>query len=95
MVMARLPGKAEAQLMSMLRNTIINVSASEGFKQAMVTAGGVSLKEIVPSTLASKLLPGIYFAGEIVDLDGPCGGYNLQWAISSGCLAGKSAAERP
>ena len=44
-------------------------------------------------TLESKLVPGLYFAGEILDVDGICGGYNLQWAWASGCLAGKSAAK--
>lgn len=91
MVTARLPGKAETQLMSILKKTPVNITSSEGFKQAMVTAGGVSLKEVVPSTLESRLIPGLYFAGEIVDLDGPCGGFNLQWAISSGWLAGNSS----
>ena len=55
----------------------------------MVTRGGVSLKKVDPETLGSRLLPGLYFAGEVLDLDGPCGGYNLQWAFSSGALAGK------
>lgn len=56
----------------------------------MVTRGGVALKEVDPQTLASRLLPGLAFAGEILDLDGPSGGFNLQWAFSSGRLAGSS-----
>ena len=54
----------------------------------MKTRGGVSLKEINPKTMQSKLVDGLYFCGEVMDLDGPCGGYNLQWSFSSGYLAG-------
>ncbi len=55
---------------------------------AMITRGGVSLKEINPNTMMSKLIPHLYFCGEIVDIDGPCGGYNLQWSFSSGYQCG-------
>ncbi len=65
---------------------------TEGFARAMVTRGGVSLRHVEPRALASRLLSGLFFAGEVLDLDGPCGGFNLQWAFSSGCLAGRSAA---
>ena len=54
----------------------------------MVTRGGVALEELDPRTLACRRLPGLHCAGEIVDLDGPCGGYNLTWAFASGWLAG-------
>ena len=64
----------------------------KGFERAVVTAGGVSLKEIVPKTMASRLRPGLYFCGEVLDLDGDTGGYNLQIAFSTGSLAGTSAA---
>ena len=69
------------------------VTATEGFDSAIVTRGGVNLKEVDPRTLESRLVNGLYFAGEVLDLDGPCGGYNLQWAFSSGHLAGLSASE--
>jgi len=59
------------------------------FDNAMITRGGVSLKEINPKSMQSKSIKGLYFCGEVVDIDGPCGGYNLQWAFSSGVLAGK------
>jgi hypothetical protein len=59
----------------------------------MITRGGVSLKEVDRGTLQSKLLKGLYFAGEVLDLDGPCGGYNLQWAFSGGMLAAESCAD--
>ena len=65
--------------------------STEGFEKAIVTSGGVALKEVNPKTLESRLVKGLYFAGEILDLDGPCGGFNLQWAFSSGWLAGTSA----
>jgi len=60
-----------------------------GFNTAMVTAGGVSLDEVNPKTMESKLVPGLYFAGEVLDIDGDTGGYNLQAAFSTGYLAGK------
>jgi len=65
----------------------------KGFDRAVVTAGGVSLKEIVPKTMASRLRPGLFFCGEVLDLDGDTGGYNLQIAFSTGSLAGISAAK--
>ena len=68
------------------------ITATEGFGNAVVTRGGVALAEVDPRTLRSKRLDGLFFAGEVLDLDGPCGGYNLQWAFASGCLAGRSAA---
>ena len=60
--------------------------------EAIVTSGGVSVKEVRPSTLESKLLPGLYFAGEVLDVDAYTGGFNLQIAWSTGRLAGLSAA---
>jgi len=53
--------------------------------------GGIRLKEVNTKTLESKKIQGLYFAGEVLDLDGPCGGYNLQWAFASGVLAARSA----
>jgi hypothetical protein len=91
MIMARLPEQAQRQLVATLDKLVVHVVATDGFEQAMVTSGGVSLKEVHPATLESRIVPGLYFAGEILDLDGPCGGFNLQWCASSGWLAGKSA----
>lgn len=68
----------------------------DGFRpieEAIVTSGGVDVKEITPKTMESKLCPGLYFAGEVIDVDAYTGGYNLQIAFSTGYLAGKSAAE--
>lgn len=58
---------------------------------AQVTAGSMLNKEFDPETMESKLVPGLYACGEVLDIDGDCGGYNLQWAWSSGCLAGSHA----
>lgn len=85
----RLPGQQRDNLIKMLTATPLTVIGHAGFAAAMVTRGGVSLKQIKPETLESQLVKGLYFCGEIVDLDGPCGGYNLQWAFSSGHLAGQ------
>lgn len=63
-----------------------------GFQQAQVVAGGVDTSEVDPRTMASRLVPGLYFAGEVFDIDGICGGYNLQWAWASGFVAGRHAA---
>lgn len=63
-----------------------------GFQQAQVVAGGVDTSEVDPCTMASRLVPGLYFAGEVLDIDGICGGYNLQWAWASGFVAGRHAA---
>jgi predicted Rossmann fold flavoprotein len=78
------------QLEELLTKCPLNIPRTEGFEKAMVTRGGVSLKEVDPGTLQSKLVEGLYFAGEVLDLDAPCGGYNLQWAFSSGFMAGNA-----
>ena len=69
----------------------LHITESNPYENAQVSAGGVDVKEVEP-TMESKLCPGVYFAGEILDVDGRCGGYNLQWAWSSGYLAGHHAA---
>jgi predicted flavoprotein YhiN len=74
-----------------IKATAIPVNGSLGFKKAEVTAGGISLAEVDSRTMESKLVPGLYVAGEILDLDGPIGGYNFQAAFSTGWLAGESA----
>jgi len=82
-------GILKNKLIKLLAWTPFTINGHDGFDKAMITRGGVSLKEINPKTMESKIIKGLYFAGEIVDLDGPCGGYNLQWAFSSGYLAGE------
>ena len=79
-----------AALVGALKNTAIPITGTRGFGKAEVTAGGVALNEIDSRSMQSKLVPGLYFAGEILDLDGPIGGYNFQAAFSTGVLAGRS-----
>ena len=71
----------------------IDIIGTKGFDHAQVCAGGVDTDEINPTTMESRIVPGLYFAGEVVDIDGLCGGYNLQWAWSSGFVAGSTAAD--
>ncbi len=66
------------------------INDTQSWKYAQITCGGISVKEVESKTMESKIVPNLYFAGEILDVDGDCGGYNLQWAWSSGYLAGKS-----
>jgi hypothetical protein len=85
----KIDGAKKAKLFSLLTWTPLTVTGHDGFKMAMITRGGVSLKEIDPKTMQSKKVKGLYFCGEVMNLDGPCGGYNLQWSFASGYLAGK------
>ena len=75
-----------------LKNWLLPVSATSPWEHAQVTAGGIHLCEFIPQTLESRLVPGLYAVGEVLDVDGDCGGYNLQWAWTSGYLAGQAAA---
>lgn len=83
-------GIKREKLIKNLAWTPLTVIGHEGFKNAMITRGGVELKQIDSKTMQSKLIDGLYFCGEVVNIDGPCGGYNLQWSFSSGNLAGKT-----
>jgi predicted flavoprotein YhiN len=77
-----------ARLVRLLKCLPIPITGTLGFEKAEVTAGGVTLDEVDSRTMQSKLVPGLYIAGEILDLDGPIGGYNFQAAWSTGWLAG-------
>lgn len=81
------------KLVSVIRHLRVDITGTKGFDAAQVTAGGVDTEEIDGNTMESKLVSGLYFAGEVVDIDGMCGGYNLQWAWSSGWVAGCHAGE--
>ena len=70
----------------------LTLTGLRGYQEAIITQGGVNVKEINPSTMESKRLSGLYFAGEALDLDAVTGGFNLQIAWSTGMLAGRSAA---
>lgn len=85
----QIEGQKREKLVKTLAWTPFNIVGHDGFKQAMITRGGVDLKQINSKTMQSKLIDGLYFCGELVDIDGPCGGYNLQWSFSSGFLSGK------
>ena len=71
----------------------LKISDTNGFDNAQVCAGGIPLAEVNETTMESRCVNGLYLAGEILDVDGECGGYNLQWAWSSGYLAGLHAAQ--
>jgi predicted Rossmann fold flavoprotein len=79
-------------LVQTLKGLPMTVSGTRPLAEAIVTRGGVSLREVNPRTMESKITPGLYFAGEVLDIDGRTGGYNLQAAFSTGWLAGESAA---
>ncbi|MDD3007151.1 MAG: NAD(P)/FAD-dependent oxidoreductase [Candidatus Pacebacteria bacterium] len=81
------------QLLHLLKEMELGVVGLLGFDKAVITSGGVNLREVDPKTMKSKVIDNLYFAGEVLDLDAPTGGYNLQEAWSTGYLAGKSAAE--
>ena len=83
------------KLCQALKSLPIPLKKLAPLEEAIVTRGGVSVKEINPATMESKLLPGLYFAGEVMDVDAHTGGYNLQIAWSTGALAGQAAAEEP
>jgi predicted flavoprotein YhiN len=81
-----------AKLVKSLKEWRLEPRQMRSLKEAMVTVGGVTLKEIDPETMQSRLRPGLYFAGEVMDVDGPSGGYNLHAAFASAALAVRSIA---
>lgn len=83
------------RLSETIKHLVLTVTKTRPLAEAIVTAGGVSTKEIHPKTMESKLVPGLYFAGEVVDVDGFTGGYNLQAAFSMGAAAGRWSAAAP
>ena len=87
------PNTDHKSLARTLKNWKMEISGFVGYERCVVTAGGVSQEEVTAKTLESKLTPGLYFAGEVLDLDADTGGYNLQIAFSTGYLAGISAAK--
>jgi len=79
------------KIIKLLKEFELSVKGLVGFKKAIVTSGGVDLKEVDPKTMKSKIIDNLYFAGEILDIDGPTGGYNLQVAWSTGYLVGENS----
>jgi predicted Rossmann fold flavoprotein len=94
------PGKVAHQITAQERKRLrrwlkdfrLEVTGYRPFEEAIITAGGVDTREVDPRTMASRLVKGLYFAGEVLDVDADTGGYNLQAAFSTGSLAGQSAA---
>ena len=82
--------KERKQIRILLKNFRFTISNHRSFKEAIITAGGIPTNEISQKTMESKIIKGLYFAGEIIDLDAETGGYNLQIAYSTGWLAGDS-----
>jgi len=83
-----------ARLQEQITNLTFTITGTRPVSEAIVTAGGIHVKEINPKTMESKLIEGLYFAGEVIDIDGYTGGFNLQAAFSTGYVAGQSAAEK-
>ena len=87
------PNADHKTLAKSLKAWKMEIAGFVGYERCVITAGGVSLEELTAKTLESKMVPGLYFAGEVLDLDADTGGYNLQTAFSTGYLAGISAAK--
>ena len=79
-----------ANLAKLLKNIEVEINGHLGFETAIVTSGGIDLKEVDQKTMKSKIISNLYFAGEILDIDGKTGGYNLQMCWTTGYLAGKN-----
>jgi predicted Rossmann fold flavoprotein len=92
--LANFPKKERELLFRVVRSCVLPVRGPLGYDRAEVTAGGISLKEVNPKTLESNIVPGLFFAGEVLEVDGRIGGFNLQWAWSSGYVAGCAATEK-
>ena len=80
------------RLLNLLKSLNMTVTSLQGFEHSLITSGGVAIKEIDPKTMRSKLIENLFFAGEIIDVDGPTGGYNLQVCWSTGYVAGENSA---
>jgi predicted Rossmann fold flavoprotein len=87
------PEKRAESAVKLLQGMDVKVKSTKGWNEAQVTRGGVKTDEVNYENMESRIVPGLYFCGEVLDVDGPCGGFNLQWAWSSGFLCGRSAAE--
>jgi predicted Rossmann fold flavoprotein len=90
---ADLPAKAENALIRHISDSVFEVTGKTTFKEEFVTAGGIQLSEIDANTMMSRKVPGLYFAGEVMDVDGITGGFNFQHAWTSGWIAAKAIAE--
>ena len=78
------------RLCGVIKNLTLHITGTRPIEEAIITGGGISVKEINPSTMESKIIKGLYFAGEVIDVDAYTGGFNLQIAFSTGYTAGNS-----
>lgn len=92
-VVSRLDAFRRRRLIELLTAWPLVVTRTDSWDKAMAASGGIARDEVEAATLRSRLYSNLFFAGEFLDVDGPCGGYNLQWAFSSGCVAGTCAAQ--
>lgn len=83
-----LPEPAIIRITTLLKDLVFRCMGTQSWMTSQVTAGGVDVRQVDRCTLESRIFPGLFFAGEVLDIDGDCGGYNLQWAWSSGYIAG-------
>lgn len=95
MIASRMSREERRRLVELFSSWPFDVARTGGWQTAMTTAGGVALAQVNRLTMESRIVPGLFFAGETLDVDGDCGGYNLQWAWSSGSLAGALAFKEP
>jgi predicted Rossmann fold flavoprotein len=91
----QLKAEVRRRMVASIKGLALTITGAEPIAKATVTHGGVSASQIQPQTMESRIRPGLFFAGEVIDVDGPCGGYNLQACWSTGALAGRSAATSP
>jgi predicted Rossmann fold flavoprotein len=87
----RVSGRDLEKLLALLTGVSVTVKGTRGFKFSQLSTGGVPVTEVAPRSMASRRVKGLYLAGEVLDVVGPCGGYNLQFAFSSGAIAGMAA----
>ena len=87
--MSGVPGAGRLRVREAMTDMRLSRAKVRGYSEASVTQGGVSVKDVDPATMESKRLPGLYFAGEVLDVDGVTGGFNLQIAWSTGWAAGR------
>ena len=88
MPVSRLTERDLGRVVGAVKRTEISILGHMGMDGAQVTAGGIKTGEADPETMESRIVPGLFLCGEVLDVDGDCGGYNLQWAWSSGHMAG-------
>jgi predicted flavoprotein YhiN len=89
-----MPSVKQSAFIELLKNHVFDVQGKTTFKEEFVTAGGVSTREVEPSSMQSRIIDGLYFGGEVIDVDGITGGYNFQHAWTSGWIAARHISSR-